>query len=80
MLDKLTDAGLIVRERPPENRRVVLVGITDAGLALLRKIARPLRECHTRQLGHLDPTDLERLAELLRAARAPHEDEGSPWR
>src|SRR5262249_48411404 len=37
MLDKLAADGLIVRERSSESRRVVLVGITDAGVALLRK-------------------------------------------
>src|SRR5438270_2206324 len=29
LLDKLERAGLITRERPPENRRVVRVGITE---------------------------------------------------
>jgi DNA-binding MarR family transcriptional regulator len=80
MLDKLEGRGLVTRERRPENRRVVLVGITDAGLALLRDIAGPLRECHARQLGHLSPEELHRLNELLRAARAPHEPEGGGWR
>src|SRR5437868_14435622 len=38
MLDKLEERGLVVRERPPENRRVVRVGITPAGVALLHEI------------------------------------------
>jgi DNA-binding MarR family transcriptional regulator len=80
MLDKLEERGLVVRERPPENRRVVRVGITEAGVGLLRAIATPLRACHARQLGHLAASDLRKLAELLRAARAPHEPDGSPWR
>lgn len=79
LLDKLEQRGLIVRERLVENRRVVRVGITASGLALLGRIAGPLRDCHTRQLGHLSATELKRLNELLRAARAPHEDEGSNW-
>src|SRR5947199_8130672 len=57
MLDKLEERGLVVRERPPDNRRVVRVGVTAAGLALLRQIAGPLRDCHTRQLGHLPAAD-----------------------
>jgi DNA-binding MarR family transcriptional regulator len=80
MLDKLERAGLVARERPADNRRVVRVGVTRAGLALLRGLAGPLRDCHRRQLGHLTPADLKRLARLLRAARRPHEDEGSSWR
>jgi DNA-binding MarR family transcriptional regulator len=79
MLDKLVQRRLVERERPQENRRLVRVGITDAGLKLLDKIAAPLRECHRRQLGHLSPADLKRLAELLQAARAPHEEPGGPW-
>src|SRR5437867_7481457 len=43
MLDKLERRGLIVRQRLRDNRRVVRVGITAAGLALLKEIAEPLR-------------------------------------
>jgi DNA-binding MarR family transcriptional regulator len=80
MLDRLEQRGLIVRERPPNNRRVVRVGLTRAGLALLGAIARPLRDCHCRQLGHLPGGALKQLVVLLRAARQPHEDDGSSWR
>ncbi|HTK77597.1 MAG TPA: MarR family transcriptional regulator [Gemmataceae bacterium] len=79
MLDKLEDRGLINRDRPRENRRVVRIGITTAGLALLREIAEPLRECHGRQLGHMAHGDLRKLCALLRSARAPHEPDDSPW-
>jgi DNA-binding MarR family transcriptional regulator len=80
MLDKLEARGWIARERRPDNRREVRVAITPAGVALLRQIAGPLRDCHARQLGHLPAGELKRLATLLRAARAPHEDETSSWR
>jgi DNA-binding MarR family transcriptional regulator len=73
MLDKLEARGLVSRVRSAEDRRSVLVEVTDAGLTLLARIAAPLRACHARQLGHLPPADLERLTELLMAARAPHE-------
>src|SRR5450755_2852774 len=36
LLDKLQERGLIERDRPADNRRVVRIGITEAGLALLR--------------------------------------------
>src|SRR6516162_4797431 len=52
LLDKLERAGLVERDRPADNRRVVHVGITAAGVALLRRLREPLRECHQRQLGH----------------------------
>jgi DNA-binding MarR family transcriptional regulator len=80
MLDKLERRGLITRQRPADNRRIVRVQITPAGTSLLDEIAGPLRACHQRQLGHLPQADLNRLARLLRAARLPHEDENSTWR
>ena len=73
MLDKLEARGLIARARSAEDRRSVLVTVTDKGLELVTKIATPLRACHARQLGHLTPTQLATLTELLQAARAPHE-------
>jgi DNA-binding MarR family transcriptional regulator len=79
MLDKLEQRGLIARERLADNRRVVRIGITDAGLALLRKLDAPVRACHARQLSHLAPADLAQLVALLHAARRPHEDADSPW-
>lgn len=80
MLDKLEQRGLIHRGRPAENRRVVKVGITVAGRALLRELREPLVECHGRQLGHLSRKRLEELIALLAAARGPHEPDGSSWR
>jgi DNA-binding MarR family transcriptional regulator len=80
LLDKLEQRGLIARDRPADNRRVVRVGVTGAGLALLRALDAPVRACHARQLGHLAPADLKQLAALLRAAREPHEDPDGSWR
>ena len=79
MLDKLEERGLIARERLADNRRVVRIGITKLGLALLEEIALPLQECHARQLGHMSAADLKQLCVLLRAARDPHEEEESSW-
>jgi DNA-binding MarR family transcriptional regulator len=80
MIDRLQERGLVARERLPGDRRVVRVRITDAGLGLVAKIAGPLADCHSRQLGHMSETDLKRLSALLREARRPHEPEGSVWR
>ncbi len=79
ILDKLQDRRLITRLRSQDDRRTVLVGITSLGRALLGRMSGPLAECHARQLGHLTSEQLNRLAELLRAARAPHEQDGGPW-
>ncbi len=80
MLDKLERRNLISRERPADNRRIVRVQITHAGLALVKDVAGPLQACHKRQLGHMPQSDLEDLARLLHDARLPHEDQDSPWR
>jgi len=79
MLDKLEQAGFVSRVRPPENRRQVLVSITESGESLLDEITGPLRDCHARQLGHLSKAELKQLAALLRAARKPHEPSDSVW-
>jgi DNA-binding MarR family transcriptional regulator len=80
ILDKLENRNLVVRERQQENRRVVRVGITTAGLELLKEIAEPLRACHARQLGHLSEDELNQLRALLKKVREPHEDAASIWR
>jgi DNA-binding MarR family transcriptional regulator len=80
LVDRLEERGLVARQRLADNRRVVQVRITDAGLDLLKALDQPVRECHLRQLGHLKSGELHSLVDLLRAAREPHEEEGSGWR
>jgi DNA-binding MarR family transcriptional regulator len=79
LLDKLEQRGLIERDRRAENRRVVRVGITPAGLKLLEQLCAPILECHRMQLGHLTRQQLNELGALLNVAREPHETEGSAW-
>jgi DNA-binding MarR family transcriptional regulator len=80
MLDKLEERGLIERERPVDNRRVVHIRLTVAGQALVKTLHEPLRECHARQLGHLSAKQMRSLIGLLHAARTPHEEKDSTWR
>jgi len=79
LLDKLDERGLIVRDRPADNRRIVCIGITSKGTALLRELQEPIRDCHVRQLGHLSAKELKDLLVLLRSARAPHEPPEGSW-
>jgi len=79
LVDKLAARGLVERQRPADNRRVVLVGITAKGSELLRELGDEVRACHQRQLGHLSAVQQRQLIELLYAARRPHEDAGSSW-
>jgi DNA-binding MarR family transcriptional regulator len=80
ILDKLELRGLIGRDRLPENRRVVLVRLTESGMELLDHLITPLKECHLRQLGHLSPEQLVQLRDLLRQARCPLEDDAGHWK
>ncbi len=79
LLDKLDDRKLIRRERKQENRRVVEIGITVEGLALLDELADVVSECHERQLGHLSARQLRELIAILTKVREPHEVAGSAW-
>lgn len=74
LLDRLEEQGLVERRRGVENRRVVDVSITRAGLALVARLAADVRRCGRDQLGHLPPKSLHDLIAILEQARAPHED------
>lgn len=80
MVDYLESRGWVDRSRPPQNRRVVLVILTEAGADLLRRLDRRVGECHQHQLGHLSDEQLRSLIALLREARRPHEPEDGFWR
>lgn len=79
LLDRLEARGLIDRERLPENRRVVEIGITPEGVKLLNTLSRQVTECHSRQLGHMSADELETLNRLLDRCREPHEPDDSHW-
>jgi DNA-binding MarR family transcriptional regulator len=79
LLDRLVERGLIERERRPENRRVVRVGLTPAGVDLLVAMESDIRQCHEQQLGHLSQEQLQELISMLREARRPHEPPESTW-
>ncbi len=80
LLDKLEERGLVERERPPDNRRMVLIGLTERGRNLLAELDEEVRSTHAKQLGHLSPEQLEQFILLLKAARRPHEEASSHWK
>lgn len=69
LLDRLERRGLVARERPESNRRVVLTRITDEGLRLLAELDAPVEESHRRLAGHLGRQRLKTLNELLETLR-----------
>jgi len=71
LLDRLERRGLVTRSRGQEDRRVVLVRITQAGSTLLAKsdLDSKLLEAHKRALGHLGKEELTRLIDTLESVR-----------
>ena len=65
LLDRLGEMGLVVRAREGDDRRFVRSRITAAGLELLARLDGVVEELHRRQLGHLPPSRLRALIELL---------------
>lgn len=74
--ERLETRGLITRLRAESDRRRVLVGITDAGLAFLEKAPPPMQASFIEQFGKLQDweqvmilSSLQRLVELLGAKK-----------
>lgn len=78
LVDRLEAAGLVERRRTPEDRRVVLVAITRAGLEKLSPLDKPVLDLHRRQLGHLSRAELASLNRLLVKARQAAAAETEP--
>jgi DNA-binding MarR family transcriptional regulator len=68
LVDRLATRDLVARVRSRQDRRVVEVGITDKGLALLRELDTHVAKMPKALLGHLGPKRLRQLADLLDAA------------
>ena len=68
LVDRLVTGGLVARVRSRQDRRVVEVGVTDKGLALLRELDAHVEKTPKALLGRLGPKRLRQLADLLDAA------------
>jgi DNA-binding MarR family transcriptional regulator len=69
LVDGLERAGLVIRTRCTQDRRVVYVGITRKGLDLLTRLDQPVA-CQTRRLlSHISNEELIELNRLLVKAR-----------
>ena len=75
LVDRLERAGLVRRERCPEDRRVIYVAVTAKALDLLARLDEPLRQLHRQVVGHLSAAELQQLSQLLEKARACCEDD-----
>ena len=68
LVDRLATRALVARVRSRQDRRVVEVGVTAKGLAVLRDLDAHVEKMPKALLGHLGPKLLRQLAELLDAA------------
>jgi DNA-binding MarR family transcriptional regulator len=70
VIDKMEKAGVVRRERPEDDRRVVLVLITEKGLATLESARRVHRDGIRRHFTeHLTEKELASLARTLEKVR-----------
>lgn len=69
LIDRLTRAGLVQRDRSTSDRRVVVISITAKGLETLAGLDEPVRKLHRDSLGHLTRVELKELNRLLVKAR-----------
>ncbi|WP_147916255.1 MarR family winged helix-turn-helix transcriptional regulator [Ruania zhangjianzhongii] len=65
-IDRLVAHGLVVRAPAPEDRRVVLVRLTDAGRAVVDAAMEDLLRRESRLLAGIDGTQSEELSAILR--------------
>jgi DNA-binding MarR family transcriptional regulator len=75
MVDRMEDEGLVRRERPASDRRVIQVWMTPQGL----KTLNAAREVHRRGIQHhfarhLDGEDIDALAQILAKLQGPLRD------
>jgi DNA-binding MarR family transcriptional regulator len=67
LIDRLETRGLVSRSRSRRDRRVIEVGITDKGLALVRGLDAHVQRMPKALLGHLGLERLRQLGNLLEA-------------
>lgn len=65
LLDRLEKMGLVVRARNTDDRRVVTSKITPRGLAVLEKVAAPLKELEESEAGRVTDSRLRTLISIL---------------
>ncbi len=74
LVDRLERVGLVRRERSTDDRRVILLTITDEGRKRLSELDQAVLSLHRQQLGHLSGVEMVALNELLVKARMRSEE------
>ena len=65
-VSRLIDKGLLSRRRPRNDRRVVLIELSDNGLSLGLEIARCLRACDEKFLERIDAEEMKTFQDVIR--------------
>ena len=69
LLDRMEDAGLVVRAREGDDRRMVMTRITEKGRRLLDELDAPVMALHRKQMAGLTDAQLRSLSDLLTLVR-----------
>jgi DNA-binding MarR family transcriptional regulator len=69
LLDRMEDAGLVVRSRERDDRRMVLTRISPRGQKLLADIDDAVQKEHKSRFSKLDNSELRTVIELLSKVR-----------
>lgn len=77
MVDRLLAIGLVTRRENPDNRRHTLIGVSDGGLELVRKVNARRRREIKKVVARMPENDRDTLVRALRAfADAADEPKG----
>lgn len=69
LITSLERRGLIVRRRNPDNRRTLLISLTDAGHELLAALDEPMRKLEERMVSGLTAVQRRELEDYLNRCR-----------
>ena len=82
IVGRMAERGIVERRHDAEDRRIVRVGLTDAGRQLIGEMEATRRERMTRLIGAMNATQQRRLLQSVRdlhaAARQLQQDEEAP--
>ena len=71
LLDRMEEAGLVIRSREGSDRRLVTTRITAKGRSLVDELDSVVEKEHQRRLGHLSEKQTRKLIKLLTLVRSP---------
>jgi MarR family transcriptional regulator, 2-MHQ and catechol-resistance regulon repressor len=71
LIDRLEKAGLVRRERCPDDRRVIFVCLTDKAGKVLARVDAPLLALNQQLMNPLTPAEVKELVRLLEKVREP---------